>query len=77
MKIATTTMELSHDYPGQHLERVKKIHEAGFNHIDLSFFLEARPDSAFLRDASWSNSTGGTSMCRSMRSRRGPETLLR
>ena len=50
MKIATTTMELSSNYPGQHLERVKKIHEAGFNYVDLSFFLEARPDSAFLRD---------------------------
>lgn len=49
MKLTTTTGDFAYGYPTD-AERIQALHRAGFRHIDLSLYGEARSDSPYLCD---------------------------
>ena len=49
MKLATTTEDFLRYYPDS-ADRVRALYRAGFRHVDLSLYGDARPDSVFMRD---------------------------
>lgn len=48
MKIATTTCDFAH-YFTEDIDRVKEVHDAGFNYVDLDMY-SFTPDSPYMKD---------------------------
>lgn len=49
MKLATSTGDFSRYFPDNE-SRIRALHRAGFRHVDLSLYQEAKSDSVFLQD---------------------------